>query len=86
MNRTAARSDFQPRWLAFCDAHGFVPGEAIADDRARVMRNIEFMSWVRRQWATWRAQNGIAAAAPLSEAQAAAFDAWLAGAPAAKAA
>jgi hypothetical protein len=77
------RTDYQPRYLAFCDAHGLSPDQPPAGDRERIGRNHDFMVWIGAQWRAWRQLNGLAPAAPLSEAQVAAFDAWLAAAPAA---
>jgi hypothetical protein len=40
-------------------------------------RNAAYVSWINREWATWRALNGHTSSF-LGEAKHAAFDAWLA--------
>lgn len=62
--------EFQPRWVAFAHAHGCRPEDLIPG----VLTNIAFLDWVRGQWAEF----GFAPDDSRTDADHAAFDAWLA--------
>lgn len=66
-----AAQQYTTRWLAFCVAHGVDPDHKPA-------RLLEFTSWIDRKWAAYRAAHGLHPDQSISEAQHAAFDAWLA--------
>ncbi|MFH0917012.1 MAG: hypothetical protein V1912_11300 [bacterium] len=72
-------SDINPRYLAYCRAHGMTPDEMLAHDRQEYPGgvNVGFVNWFNAQWRAWRASIGLTVRRPLTDAEVAAFDAWL---------
>lgn len=64
-----ATAEWNPYYMAFCHATG-----RPYEQRGRMW---DFTIWNQEQWAEWRAENGVAPNAGLSEAQYAAYGQWL---------
>jgi len=66
-----------PRYLAYCRAHGEDPAAMLAKDDERFPGGVMagFILWVGEQWRAWSAESGRTR--PFSAADHAAFDGWL---------
>ena len=75
--------DYQPRYLAYCRAHGRTPEAMLAHDSDAWPggRLCGFILWISDRWHEWRVATGSRAHAldRKTDAEHAAFDAWLNG-------
>lgn len=81
MRRTDTRARgaraWNPYYVAYAAAHGCTPEEMWDQTRGQRLRNIDFMQWISRRWAEWDALHGHGPRHGRSEAEYAAFGAWL---------
>ena len=71
-------SQYQPRYLAYCAAHGRTPDEQMAHDEEEwpggVM--VGFMLWISQQWERFERETKTAKLDPERQVR---FDAWIGG-------
>lgn len=67
-----------PRYLAYCAAHGLSPDGMMEHDRAKWPGGVMcgFILWMNEQWPAWKKAAGWRGSL-LSEKDHASFDAWL---------
>lgn len=77
------RTDYQPRYVAYCLAHGRTPAAMLEHDRAAWPGGCMagFIVWIGGRWRAWKAETNWRGSS-LSQADHDAFDAWLAAQPA----
>ncbi len=63
-----------PRYRLYCLAHGYA---SMAEARAAYGGWHDYHAWMGSRWSEWRRLNKRSEWSPLSEADHAAFDAWL---------
>jgi hypothetical protein len=70
-----------PRYVAYARAHGMTPARMAREDRKRWPGGCGtgFVIWCHERWAEWRKENGRPPHDALTDADYAAFDAWLDG-------
>lgn len=70
--------DFQPRFVAYALSHGRTPADQLAYDRHQrpTAPMARFMGWMDSRWYEWQVASGWEGPT-LSDADHAAFDAWL---------
>ena len=68
-----------PRYLAYCKAHGKTPDEMVAHDLPKYSTGIffDFPLWIEGKWYEWRKANNKVGVA-LRQQDHADFDKWLA--------
>jgi hypothetical protein len=76
----AAYAGIQPRFAAYCRAHGTTPEEQLARDRGLYPGGlmVGFLWWVGQRWREWEAATGRQPPHDLDDHRD--FDVWLAGA------
>jgi hypothetical protein len=74
-----AAQKMNPRFIAYAKSEGLAPAAVLSLDAERFPggKMTGFMLWIQGRWAAWRRLNGLARYEQLSEADHAAFDAWL---------
>jgi len=75
----AERTDFQPRYLAYCAAHGRDPKSQLANDDQEWPGGVMcgYILWITDQWASWKREVKWPRGAPIFQQQHEAFDEWL---------
>ena len=70
---------YQPRYLAYCHAHGRAPAAQLSHDKTAWPGGCMagFILWIGKRWAEWNALTGWPAGATHGETQHEAFDSWL---------
>lgn len=77
--QTETAQEFNPRFVAFAKARRQTPAEALAAAKSRgTGQMMEFILWINAKWSKWRALNKREQFCPLSLADHASFDQWLA--------
>ncbi len=75
---TETAKEFNPRFVAFAQARGQTPDEALAAAKARRTGGMmDFILWINAKWCEWRRLNKRERFSRLSPDDHAAFDAWL---------
>lgn len=71
--------EWNPRYVAYADAHGKTPDQMLAHDKAEHPGGcmMEFMFWIGARWREWDRLNGHADPGWHSSADHVAFDGWL---------
>jgi len=73
-------AQWNPYFAAHARSKGLTPEALVADGRPAAVRNVEFIGWIHRQWATWARTAGHRSAEDarrLTPDAAALFGAWL---------
>ena len=72
-----SNSDYNPRYLKYCQAHDLLPSQMLEHDMARYPGGCMtgYISWIQAKWSEWRRAMNFYG--PAGKEDHAAFDLWL---------